>query len=569
MSNTYRRLTFSKRPSGQSPTSVDIVKMAPVSFHDPRATAQIINQELKQRALTAASSRIVVDDKQPAGYRKLQTATWQQEVFGFIDQVGELHYAGTNFGAASSQVKLELTRRDDMGDWVLLSDKETLDDSDKAAQEAMRDLTWDISAAEVLRDLSTQIFYVGEGFLVGTPSRRSKEKGLLGLDWNVYSKEDIQYLPDGTLKIDGKEYNPSTVLIIRVWKPHARLKRDCDSPVRSTLPVLRELVGLTMHVSACIDSRLAGAGIVWMPQSATVLGLGGTPENADEEDPFLEAVIEAGVTSIKDRDSAAAIIPIFATLPDDVGFTPMHMTFSTPFDAATKELRDEAIRRLALSLDMPPEVLLGTGGSSHWSAWAVSEDYIRQHILPAVQLIARALVKDYLRPVLEEMGLPPALADEYSLLPTAEHMFSRPDRFDEALQLFKLDAISLEAMLETAGFDQKDGVKREVEVDHAVLLAMRAASINPSLIDSPGLMNMISQYRAALAGKDMSNASTEELPPLLQQQLMQGPESDEKRAPANQKTVVPANDKSKGPPASDKDRTPNTKGPAVNRARDN
>lgn len=245
------------------------------------------------------------------------------------------------------------------------------------------------------------------------------------------------------------------------------------------------------------------------------------------------------------------------------------MSFSTPFDAQTKELRDEAIRRLALSLDMPPEVLLGNGGSSHWSAWSVSEDYIRQHVLPATALISRALVKDYLRPVLEELGLPPLLAAEYSLLPLADHMFSRPNRFDEAMELYRMDVINMQALLETAGFDQKDGVERAIEVDHAVLLALRAAAINPSLVGDPGLMSMISQYRAALAGKDLSTASVEELPPMLQQALGQGPESDEKRGSKDPKTGLPANDKSKGPPASAKDRKPNTQGPAVNRERDN
>ena len=42
-----------------------------------------------------------------------------------------------------------------------------------------------------------------------------------------------------------------------------------DSPVRAALPILRELVGLTQHVSAQIDSRLAGAGMLVMRASAS------------------------------------------------------------------------------------------------------------------------------------------------------------------------------------------------------------------------------------------------------------------------------------------------------------
>jgi hypothetical protein len=36
-------------------------------------------------------------------------------------------------------------------------------------------------------------------------------------------------------------------------------------------------------------------------------------------------------------------------------------------------LRREAVERLAIGLDMPPEVLLGLGDSNHWSAWQVDE----------------------------------------------------------------------------------------------------------------------------------------------------------------------------------------------------
>lgn len=541
------------------------IPLPPRDMRDRREVAKIVNAPLPPRhALTAASRK--VDPAKPGDYRRNHTAAWQQEVFAFEDQVGELSYASALFANSASKVKLELARRDEKGDWILLSDLDSLNENDKLAQQAIRELTWDLPMAELIRDASAQMFLVGECRLVGMPSRNKRNEGLLDFDWHIYSVDDVVD-KEGYYLICGEEYSYDSVLVIKIWRPSPRKYKDPTSPVRAVLPVLRELVGLTMHISACIDSRLAGAGIVWMPQSATVLGLGGAPENADEDDPFLEAVIEAGVTAIKDRDSAAAIIPIFATLPDDVGFQPIHMSFSTPFDASTKELRDEAIRRLALGLDMPPEVLLGTGGSSHWSAWAIQEDYVKLHVLPAVNLIAQAIVRDYLRPVLEEMGLPLPLAYDYNLIPLADHMFSRPNRFDEAMELYRMDAINLAALLEVAGFDLKDAPKREQDVDHAVLLALRAAAINPSLIENPGLMSMISQFRAALAGKDLSTATVEELPPMLQQALGYGPESDEKRKPSNEKTAIPATDPTKNPESS-KDRQPNEPGPAVSRERD-
>lgn len=37
---------------------------------------------------------------------------------------------------------------------------------------------------------------------------------------------------------------------------------------------------------------------------------------------------------------------------------------------AQVDIRDEAIRRLALGLDIPSEILTAQGGMNHWSSWA-------------------------------------------------------------------------------------------------------------------------------------------------------------------------------------------------------
>lgn len=551
--NPYRKLPGQAAPVADRTATSIVIPFAP--RRKPGEGAEIMNPELPRRALTAASRKISGEEVQGSGpvRRNMQVATWQQEAYAFLYQVGELRFATEVSSNAASQVKLELVRRDEVGDKVKLSDLEPgdLTANDKLAQQAIRELTFSLSMPDMIRQLFAQLFIVGEGYLVGLPSRRKNAARLLNYDWRAFGKQDVVER-NGTLVINGKEYDPESVLLIKVWRPSAQFYRDADSPVRSILPVLRELVGLTMHISACIDSRLAGAGIVWMPQSATVLGMGGAPENADEEDPFLDAVIEGSVTAIKDRDSAAAVVPLFVTLPDDVGFTPIHMTFSTPFDSSTKELRDEAIRRLALGLDMPPEVLLGQADSSHWSAWSIKEDYLRLHILPPCLLIAEALVRDFLRPVLEELGLSEEDADSYSLLPVADHMFSRPNRFDEAMELYNKGVISQAALLQAGGFDLKDAPEEKLDMDYATQVALLAVAINPSLYESPGLLSIKSQILAALAGRDLSDAPKDALPPIMQQPA--GPDN-------------PA-DASRPAPESDKDKKRDEPGPAVSRERD-
>src|SRR5690606_36056378 len=133
---------------------------------------------------------------------------------------------------------------------------------------------------------------------------------------------------------------------------------------RSSLPVLRELVSLTMMVGAQTDSRLAGAGVFIVPDEArrAMLRAMGKSEDSDEN-PLADALIEAMSTAISDRSSAASFTPLVLTVPGDQADAFRHISFSTPLDKETQKLRDEAIRRLALGQDAPPRSC---------SAWARS-----------------------------------------------------------------------------------------------------------------------------------------------------------------------------------------------------
>lgn len=501
-----------------------------------------------RRSLTAASRRL--DLKENGSYRRLQGATWQQEAWALADQVGELRYAANLYANGLSRMKLSLIRRTPEGQVVKLSDlkAEELTEADRTAQKIMRDLATDQAMAEMQRLWGLNKFVVGEALLVGVPDGRSTKK-LLDYCWKLYSRDDVQE-KNGLILVCGQEYTEDQIIVIRVWQPHPRFSREADSPVRASLPVLRELVGLTMHVSALIDSRLAGAGILLLPTSATVLGAT-APEDDDEEDPTVAALIESMVTPIKDRDSAASVVPLVLTVPDESADLVRHITFSSPLEQAAKDLRDEAIRRLALGVDMPPEQLLGLGNASHWSAWLLAEDTVKYQFIPGMKPFADAIVLELLRPIMEELGVTQDEAETYDFLVDSDDLISRPNKFDEAMELYKVDAITLSAVLQAGGFALTDAPVPKEDVDRAVDLAIKAVSINPSLFDSPGLPNLVSQLRAVLSGQDASNAPPDALPPALQN--TDGPG---------------VGDAPTGPPATSKDKKTNEPGPAVTRPRD-
>lgn len=76
-------------------------------------------------------------------------------------------------------------------------------------------------------------------------------------------------------------------------------------------------------------------------------------------------------TALKDPESAAATVPILLELPGDAIDKMEHFRFESSFDEMAIKLREEAIRRFALGLEVPAEILLGLGDINHWSTHAI------------------------------------------------------------------------------------------------------------------------------------------------------------------------------------------------------
>src|SRR5690606_4767313 len=190
---------------------------------------------------------------------------------------------------------------------------------------------------------------------------------------------------------------------------------------------------------------------------------------------------------IGDRSSAAAVVPIMPVVPDESIEKFRFMSFSTPLDAEARELRDEAIRRLALGLDCPPELLLGVGSMNHWGAWLVKEDVVTTHIEPPLALICDALTTQFLWPVLAQQGMPESEGRKHVIWYDVSHLVSRPNWTQDARVLYAAGAINSSALWDAAGFDESDApVEPERrEVDPAVRMALELVSQAPSLMQAP------------------------------------------------------------------------------------
>ena len=450
-------------------------------------------------SLVAAAQRITkarVNERTQVGRGRsaspARDTAWQADAWDMYDLVTELQFLVNVLARRTAQARVfigALDPADPTADPTIVDDPgiqrilTALADSPKQLR-------------RLFERLSQGLRVAGEGWLVGVPSalmpmslmtttsldprrldtprgRGSSIDGATDLDdleWRALSSEEVSFPEAGkvTLLLGGGPGEDVTVdvdsvILIRVHQPHPRLSWEPDCPVRSMLPVLRTLVGLDMRSAAQIDSRLAGAGMLLVPHSAqqalvqAAAQAAGVDPGAVDPDQFTQALMLAMLEPIRDRSKASALVPIVATVPDESVEKFDYMDFAKPLDEDAPVMTDQAIRRVALGMDAPPEILTGVSGMNHWGAWLSSIETVMQHVAPNVELICDALTTQYLWPVLiSSLGMSEAEAKRHVVWYEVEHLIVRPNRAGEAIELFDRGVIGAAAVRRAAGFEESD-----------------------------------------------------------------------------------------------------------------
>ena len=472
-----------------------------------------------------------------ARMKRAVAAGWQDEAWDLYDEVGELRFVTNSLANSISRARVFAAYAPEGDDEAtpIHPDGQDVDADALLADATVRAIGGGaIGRSELLRRLAVQLFVPGDGYLVGLPAgllddqmpepegpipvEGPPEVSLADLDWHTLSVNEVTFRGTTLVLSLGddrkREVDADDAIVVRVWRPHPRRWWAADSPVRANLPVLRELVGLTKHVGAGIDSRLAGAGLLVLGNSVEVVSSSTDDPSGDldgdEVSNFVDALIETMTTPIRDRDSAAAVVPLTIKVPDDVVDKIQHLTFSTPFDDRAKDLRDEAIRRLALGLDAPPETLLGMGGTNHWSAWQIEESTVKVHIEPVLALLCDALTTEYLWPVLAEAGV--ADPRRFVVWFDTTDLTLRPNRAVDAQALYDRGQLSGRALRRESGFGEDDAPQQP---DRAVEIALGMLQDSPGVIVDPGLPVVIDTIRAAIAEgmmREQADGGTVEIP---------------------------------------------------------
>lgn len=399
---------------------------------------------------------------------KITPESWQNAAWNWFDSIGEYRYSVNWVGNLLSKASLVIH-------------KDGAPTEVPAALDAMASLFGGPEGqTEMLRLLGIHFTVAGEAYLVGVNDVENDQED----DWMIVAGTEIKRTPGSNrFMIHGDPYDEP--LVIRLWRAHPRTAKFADAPSRAVITILSEIDQLTKHVSAQVDSRLAGAGILLLPSEITFAS---TPTEdgataAASAETFLGTLMDTMATAIQNREDASALVPIILQAAGEHLDKIKHLTFWSELDKQAIELRAEAIRRLALGMDMPPEILTGTADMNHWGSWQVEEASIKAHTEPLLGVIVSALNTGYLYPLLMADGMSREEARTFSIVADTSKMRLRPNRSAEAIELYDRGVLSKEALIRENGFEITD-LMDEKELAAWFRAKVASGSTTPELVEA-------------------------------------------------------------------------------------
>lgn len=452
--------------------------------HD--ADADLLSPE---KVLTA-SGRLL--DPSYASAYIFQYETWQDELWDYLDTIGEFGFAHWWLAQAISRVRLIAAER-----IPGVSEPKPLQ-TGPAADHMAR-----ISTPEIMEGFGLHIPLVGKCFLV------VQADPLVGEEISVRSADEIK--PSGNKTFDqmltmirraagrpgaqaatrdrfqmqiadGKWITLENALVSEIKHDHPRYGWKSVSASKSAIPILREISLYDRHIIATLVSRLAMNGLLLLPTGMTFPVKDQFKEAAD---PFIAEFIDHASKSIKNPGSASAALPFPLRVSSEFIDKIKHLPFASSLDPRIIAARKEAISRLATTINVSRERILGMGNVNHWGQWEIKDDEINMHIVPPVELVVAALTKTYLRPLLIADGQELVGPDGGQIIAWYDtgELTAQPDLSQNASRAYDDGNLAREAYVRYLGFEPDD-MPDDQELAKIILLKQAlGAQFNPAHLE--------------------------------------------------------------------------------------
>jgi hypothetical protein len=339
--------------------------------------------------LTASATKL--GSREASIYSKRLSQPWQLRALSYYDQIGELRFGSHFIARMMSRVRYFPGILEEDGKITEITEGPPVERLNK-----IQDPGGGRSQLQYRYGLLQ--FVTGEGVLFGYRLEEEDER------WKFLWKDEVKILEDGrAVRLDADKKETRDVgEAYRMWTPHPRHSDEPDSPVRAVMDICEELLLLTAAVRSTATTRMTN-GMMLIPQQISP----SPPEPKGDEDPenniWLADYIEHVQNQKENPGSAEAAVPFL--LEGDYEYLDRvrwMQTHDPQTDYMEKELRTEAIKRMALGMDMPPEALLGMTDANHWTAKQVMHDMWRSHGIPKAEQFADDLSEEYLRRGLQD-----------------------------------------------------------------------------------------------------------------------------------------------------------------------
>lgn len=379
------------------------------------------------------------------------TAGWETEAVEFYDIVPELRYGISWIAQSASRARLIVAREPEHP----AEDPIPVDEDAMESAPLYELAPTQPEQSTLIESIVTLLKLVGRWRLVGFDDPITRHRRWCVVSEREYSDvgADVAFRHPDTC--EHMRLSRDLVWSIPMWRPHPIWSHKADSPVRSLIDTLHELVDLSGHVQTAARSRLAGAGLLLMPSSLKPVAPGQTTgTNPPNGDPAMRALMRTAQASFNNPQDVSRHLPTIFQGQQEALNSVRHLTLETPFDERVDDLRRSAIRRIAIGLDIPPEVIVGMGELNHWTAYQVSADAQKVNIAPTLQFVCQQLTRKYLRPALKALNVDGY--ENYMIWYDDTAMTLGPNRTPEAIEAYNIGLINGDAARGVLGFGPAD-----------------------------------------------------------------------------------------------------------------
>lgn len=472
---------------------------APAPLPTLTASAQQVSgNRMSVPAALAASAAVYKPQRKanPQTDRYQIAKRWQIEVYRHLNICGEARYAVTLFAAMAARAEIGVSEPQALARKAVWVDKGPEVDAFAQLAPTVRE------RRKLITDYMTHFIAVGECYLIA----RDRVDTDPGFDekktttvWEIVAVTEIQKVGTDKWRVRHENGNWLDLTaedpVIRLWNPDPENRMEAWSPLRSLLPTLIEIEWLTKHIFTQVRSRLMSAGVWFLPDNLTfppppVDSVEGGAEAIAQMNEAEQFMLSLAASSMSLLDSDEVAMPSIV-LADPAALAAVDkdklIQFWSEIDDKAMTLRDGAIRRFGLGMDLPTEMAvdvsaLGTGsttagsGTNHWGEWAKQEQAISSHVEPALDIFTGSLTVSFLRSVVPK-GVNVIAYDTASLR-------LRPDRSKEALELAKLGLLKGSVVLSENGFDPENDMMDDEEFRRWLLIRITGGQATPEQVQA-------------------------------------------------------------------------------------